>query len=245
MCWGNGGILDILEPAYQFLHDCVDFYPRSHHDIWNHHRRFERFVEGRDSVRDEMIETAIFLQGAHRPFCNSIVVDSNHDNALERWLRDADFRRDAVNAVFYLEAQLALYKAKEAKNKDFHLIEWALSREPQCPQGVRFLREDESFKICNGQIECGMHGHLGPNGSRGRPESLAKLGHKANTGHTHSAKIIDGLYVAGVSSTLRPYYVKGPGSWSHSHVVTYENAKRAIITSSGDGWRGESWDANT
>jgi hypothetical protein len=188
-----------------------------------------------------MIETAQFLREATREGCLSVVVDSNHDNALERWLRDADFKRDAINAIFYLEAQLALYKAMGDQNDSFHLIEWALTREPECPPGVRFLREDESFKICNGEIECGMHGHLGSDGSRGRPENLAKMGHKANTGHTHSAKILEGMYVAGVSSKLRPRYVKGPSSWSHSHIVTYENAKRAIITSWGDGWRGEGW----
>lgn len=237
MCWAKDGMLDALRPKYQFLHDILDFYSRNHWDIGNHHRMYERFVEGRDSVHGEVKGVALFLRNAARDWCQSIVVDSNHDNALERWLRDADFKKDPMNAIFYLESQLALYRAKEAMNDRFHLLEWAVNREPEAPRVVRFLRQDESFTICNGEIECGMHGHLGPNSSRGTPASLARLGAKANTGHTHSAEIFEGMYVAGLSADLNPHYASGPHSRSHSHIVTYENAKRAIITSSGSGWR--------
>lgn len=32
-------------------------------------------------------------------------------------------------------------------------------------------------------------------------------------------------------------YNKGPSSWSHSHVVTYPNGKRAVVTMRGTRWR--------
>jgi hypothetical protein len=82
-----------------------------------------------------------------------------------------------------------------------------------------------------------MHGHLGPNGSRGTPQNLNKVGRRANTGHTHSAGIWNGLYVAGTSSTLDFGYNKGPSSWTHSHIVTYPNGKRTIITVYAGKWR--------
>ena len=238
ICWDKGGILDHLRPKYQFFHDILDFYARNHWDIGNHHRMFERFVEGKDSVEAEIAEVVDFLRFAGRKWCKSVVVDSNHDNALERWLRDANFKTDPLNAEFYLEAQLAKYRAMRAQNERFHLVEWSCRR-AQCPPSVQFLREDQQFPICGGQIECGMHGHRGTDAFRGSPQGLARLGRKVNIGHTHSAKIHEGVYVAGLSASLEPHYAKGrPKSWSHSHIVTYRSGQRQIITSWGDQWRG-------
>jgi hypothetical protein len=166
----------------------------------------------------------------------AIVVNSNHDEMITRWLRDTDGRRDPLNARFWFQANDAVYAAiEEGREDDFVILEWA-SRRAGCPESVRFLREDESHVLC-GDIECGMHGDLGPNGARGTPKGLSKLGRRANTGHTHSAEIRDGMYVAGTSSKLKLIYTKGPSSWSHSHIVTYSNGKRAIVTMYGGKWR--------
>ena len=82
-----------------------------------------------------------------------------------------------------------------------------------------------------------MHGHLGANGARGGANGFAKMGRKANVGHSHSAGIHDGIYTAGTSSDLDLRYNSGPSSWSHSHIVTYPNGKRAIITIWKGRWR--------
>lgn len=235
--WGReDSIGKTLRPRYQFAHDLLDFRARNHHDRGNHHRMFRRWAQGHDDVGQEVARCADLLAGIELPDCETVIVNSNHDDALEKWLREADFRADPVNAVFYLEAQLAKYRALEA-GKDHHTLEWAVRRAGH--EGGRFLREDESFVICqeHGGIECGMHGHLGPNGRRGTPQSLARIGRRANTAHTHSAGIIDGLYTAGTSAALDQEYNRGPSSWSRSHIVTYENSKRAILTEWNGKWR--------
>jgi hypothetical protein len=43
--------------------------------------------------------------------------------------------------------------------------------------------------------------------------------------------------VAGTSSKLDVGYNTGPSSWTHSHIVTYENGKRAVITLYAGSWR--------
>jgi hypothetical protein len=82
-----------------------------------------------------------------------------------------------------------------------------------------------------------MHGHLGADGARGTPSGLNKIGRKAITAHTHSAGIYNGLYVAGTSTEFDMFYNHGPSSWSQSHVVTYPNGKRAIITQYAGQWK--------
>lgn len=234
LAWAKGGMLDSLQPRYQFMHDLVDFRARNHHDRSDPHQRYRLWLAAKESVWEELQEAAAFLDYAHRDWCQTLVVDSNHDNALLRWLKETDWRSDPANAEFYLEAQLEVIKAIKER-RPLHIIEWSLLR-ANCPEGTRFLRQDESFVICKA-IECGMHGHLGPNGARGSPLNLSKMGRKANIGHTHSAGIWDGLYVAGCSALLDQGYNRGPSSWSHSHIVTYRNGKRAIITMFDGKWR--------
>lgn len=237
--WGKGGMLDTLKPKYQFFHDLVDFYARNHHDARNPHKRFKVFVEGVESVEKELFEAAAFLKFAERGWCKGVVVDSNHDNQLSRWLGETDWRSDLVNAEFYCEAQSRILKSIRERDENFHIIEWAMTRaDPE--SSPRFLREEESFVICkdaHGGIECGMHGHLGIDGAKGSPKSFSRMGRKANTAHTHSAGIVDSVYTAGHTCKRRVGYNRGPSSWSQSEIVTYPNGKRAIVTLRNGKWR--------
>lgn len=238
LCWGDGGILDTLRPRVQFFHDTLDFRARNHHDRDNALLEFEKYLAGKDDVEAELARSKEFLDFSQREWCESVVVDSNHDNALGRWLDEADYRSDPANALFFLEAQLRRYQSVKDREVDFHLVEWAMRR-AGCSDQIVFLREDESYIIApnTGGIEGGMHGHLGPNGSRGTPTGLKKMGRKANIGDKHSAGIYDGLYVAGVLGDLDQGYNSGPSSWSHSNIITYANGKRAIQTI----WDGKGW----
>lgn len=234
--WGKGGILDTLKPKYQFFHDILDFHARNHHARGNCHANYERWLMQNDDVRKELQTVVDFLNTtAYRDWSKSVVVPSNHDAALERWLREADFKSDPLNATIYLECQLLKYKATGDEN--FMLLE-AISRQLGVSKKIRFLRDDESFMICGRDgIQCGLHGHLGSNGAKGNPLGLSRLGSRANTGHTHTAQIIHGLYVAGTCSKLKLEYNKGPSSWSWSHVITYANSKRTIITLRNGKWK--------
>ena len=85
--------------------------------------------------------------------------------------------------------------------KNVNLIRFAMENEAGLKSGtVRFLLPDDSFEI--GEVELGLHGHLGPDGGFGSPSNLAKIGKKATTAHTHSEGIYHGLYVAGTSCRL-------------------------------------------
>lgn len=235
--FGPDGVLDFLRPRYQFLHDLLDFGRRSHHSIKDPHERFRLHVDGIESVDEELRNSAGFLaEEAYREWCETVVVPSNHDEHLDRWLREADYRYDPVNAVAFLELQLAKYRAIAEGDDAFLLLEHAL-RARGCPEQVRFLRRDESFITCHdreGGIENGMHFDLGINGARGSAGNIRKMGRRANGGHSHSACRTGGVMQVGTSSLLDLGYNRGPGSWSHTHGITYPNAGRTLLTL----WRG-------
>lgn len=234
--WGEGGMLDVLKPKYQFGHDTFSFLSRNHHDERDSHRCFEKFVNGEDSVENELVLTGHFINARMlREWCTVVIVDSNHDRALQKWLNNANYKTDPLNRIIFLRLELRLSEAIKAKEPNFHLLEYALSAHAKVdPNVVRFLREDESFIICRdagGGIESGNHGHLGVNGAKPAPQQFAKMGRRQNTGHTHSCGIIDGLYTAGVTGKPKRFkYRKGPSSWSQSDIVTYPNGKRTIVT---------------
>ncbi len=234
--WGDKGIIDQLLPKYQFFHDTLSFRSRSHHEMKSFSKMLEKHVNGQESVEQELMRTVAFLSDSHRENVSTIVIRSNHDTHGEKWLDTADYRSDMVNVQVFLEAQLDRVKAiKAGKASDWMFFEWA-SKRYGGPSTVRFLKTDESFVICQKSghpIECSLHGDIGPNGSRGTTSSLSTIGCKINKGHSHAAEIRDGVYSAGACS-LDHGYNFGPTSWSISHILTYPNGKRTIVTERSD-----------
>ena len=235
-------MLDSLTPRSQYIHDVLLGSVISHWDSRNPHERIRRKHRGGgfSDVLEELDSAARFLESMVRPGTDIYVVDSNHDRPwLEKWLQDDRGQHDPTNALVWHKLNAAMIESIIEDPDDrvsFHLLEHSLREHAGLGENVRFLREDESHTITDASIECGMHGHLGPNGARGNPKSLSRLGHKANVGHYHSAGIWDGLFAAGKScGTLD--YERGPSSHSHSHIITYPNGKRTIVTAWKGKWR--------
>lgn len=229
--WGDGGLIDALRPANQFLGDVLDFESRSHHNTLFDSYRLH--VAGGDSVDAELQETFDCIASLKRPFCKTYIKKANHDEHLERWLRESNFKTDLLNAPFYLEAMAAKLRAIREGDKQFDLLEWAMARIGDL--GVEFIPRNKSLVIAG--VDMGQHGDLGPNGSRGTAKNISRTGRKANIEHSHSAQIVDGAYQAGTSTRLDMSYLRGPSSWSHCHVITDENGKRQVVEIKNGKWR--------
>lgn len=241
----DGGMLDTLHPQHQFFHDIIDFMPRNHHN-----RRDFQFVndmrrDGTERVLDEFrFVSDWFMRHCVRNWCRSHIVVSNHDQAIDTWLADRSNLDDPANVRDWLQLnhERAVYGPgyhafARSMDRFMHGARMSLRGHRYATLSLpRIIKEDQSFKIL-GQIEAGLHGHLGPNGARGTPRNLRTAG-KANTGHTHSAGIVEGVYTAGVLGKLDMGYNRGLSSWSHSSIITYANGKRTIVTHrAGKWWR--------
>jgi hypothetical protein len=211
---------------------------RNHHTINDPYVKFALYVQNKDWVSEDVARVSDVLNLMYRSYCQTVIVESNHDLALQRWLKTADYKTDPANALFFLDCQLATYNAIADGNQEFSVFKYALTKHNPKLRSVRFLRTDESFMICGKDgIECGAHGHLGNNGARGSINAYQKLGTRYNIGHSHSANIRDGVYQAGVSAKMDMGYNQGGSSWSHSHIVTYANSKRTIVTLKNGKWK--------
>lgn len=231
-------MLDVLKPKYQFVHDVCDFTARNHHTINDPYIRFQSYHNKTDLVEDDIKQVCEVLRMMHRPSVQTIVVESNHDLALKRWLKTADYKQDPANAILFLTLQLKQYLAMKNRVKDFSLLQYAVNLFDSDLNKIKFLSTDESFTICGDHgIECGAHGDKGANGSKGTAQTFRRLGVRHNIGHSHTARIIDGVYQAGTMSKLDLGYNEGGSSWSHSCIVTYPNGKRTIVTIKKGKWR--------
>jgi len=238
-------MLDALQPKYQFIHDVLEGVSINRHLLKSGpypHESFHRWLRGLHRVEEELRHSRVVLEKYLRPWCQTVAPDANHDaHWLHNWLTRYDYRVDPANAEIFLRMQNFMY-AEIRKNmtvpKNVNIMRYAMENEAGLKPGVvKFLLPDESFEVK--EVECGMHGHLGPNGAFGSPSNLAKIGKKANTAHTHSAGIYHGLYVAGTSTKLTQDwdYTMGPSSWSWSHIVLYPNGQRTIVTLKNGKWK--------
>lgn len=228
----NVNILDGLQPEYQFFHDTLDFRRRNHHNLQDPHVMALVNAGGSENVENEVQEASDFISACARDWCRTVMVESNHDNALARWLKNSDGAADVENAYFWHDLNAAWHKAIRAGNASFNVVEYAMRRS-DLPDSVEFVGAGQGYQVDG--IECGLHGDLGISGSRGSPTQFKRFGVRTSTGHTHSPSISEGAYVAGVSAKLEQGYNKGPTTWAHAHIVQYHNGKRTILLMSADG----------
>ena len=232
LCWGlcragQVSVIDALQPSVQFFHDLIDFHSANHHERKSPRKRFERWARKQNDVRAEIDATCAFLVGAARPWCEGIIVPSNHDEHADRWLDEGDPLADPQNSALWHRANGAM-RDSIANGDDWSFAAWAFADSP-----ARVLKRDEPYVLH--EIEMGWHGDLGPNGARGSTQGLIKTCRRISKGHDHQATIRDGVYSAGVCARTLDY-ARGPSSWSISHIVVYPNGKRCILTQNGDAY---------
>jgi hypothetical protein len=234
-------MLDTLKPEYQFLHDLLEGVSINRHYLKHGplpHEFFYRWLRGLHRVDAELKQSKAVIEQYLRPWCKTVAPDANHDAKwFLNWLTKFDSRFDPANAEIFLRMQTFVYAqirnagGEPQPPKKVNIMRYAMEKEAGLkPGAVKFLLPDESHLV--DEVECGCHGHLGPNGAFGSPSNLSKIGRKATTAHTHSAGIYHGLFVAGTSTKLTQdwEYTAGPSSWSWSHVIQYPNGQRAIVT---------------
>lgn len=236
-------IVDTLKPEMVLLHDVFDNESRNHHHQNDNAYSYEMAIRRRDNVADEVAGVAAFLRRVRRS-TNPVVVESNHDLGLERYVREGRYRNDGVNVRYGLQLEDQYLAAREDQANaldsgrpapSFSLLE-AAARDccDDGLSGVHWVHDGSSF-IIDG-VECGHHGFRGANGAKGTISGFARMGRKMSIGDKHSPEIMDGVYCAGTMN-LHHGYNKGPSSWAVTHIVQYPNGKRTLITLQKGKWR--------
>lgn len=211
-------------------HDLHDFMSRNHHN-----RQSGAFLASMmgETVRGDLENVVAFLTEIwdSLPLTRIVVVESNHDQALDRWLDDPryDPRTDPVNAEFYYSLNAAKYGLiREGKDTN-PILPIALEVAGLSPDDIpiEWLQVDQSFKMYGAELGC--HGHIGSNGARGNPVGFAGMGIDMVTGHTHSPTLIGKCLTVGVTGDLDMGYNKGASSWDHAGGLLHPDGAKQLI----------------
>ncbi len=231
--FGRGGIVDVVDPEYVAYHDLLDGVAVNPHTASNPFTSVSRYRGGMNIARDEVNRAIAFIE-KYTKNRSSVLVPSNHNDFLQRWLIGTDWRSDPANAEFYLETALALVRQSGEAERACAFTYW-FKKSFSERKDIIALDRDESFMLSG--VELGLHGDAGPNGSRGSRMNLRRIGVKSIVGHSHSPGISEGCWQTGTSTPLRLSYNRGPSSWMQTGCILYASGKRCLINIVDGEWR--------
>ena len=219
--------MDKVKPNHVVLHDVFDGDSISHHQMKDPFLQYGKEVNGTNDLKKE-IDSVMACLKPFEKHKNVVIVRSNHDDFLDRWLKNEDWKKQPTFKNSRLYMQLS----------DILLEQYA--KNPMCVDGVipalikqkypKFitLNRSDSYKV-KGGWELGQHGDFAANGSRGSLVNFRKLNTKIVVGHYHSPGRKDGALAVGTSTKLRVGYNLGPSSWLQSHVIIHEDGRAQHI----------------
>ena len=205
-----------------FLHDTFDGYSVNHH-VSTIAEKAHRAVTDQSSLVWELRKTSeiVSLIDEQLKPKEMVIVKSNHDEFLTRYLQEGRYVSDPINHYASILIARALFENKDVLSYGFE----AVGNPP--PAHWTFLSRDSSYKIAD--VECGSHGDLGLNGSKPSLVTLEKVYGNCIIGHAHTAAIHRGVFRVGTMSKLDLGYNRGPTSWTHTCCLIYENGHRQLI----------------
>lgn len=209
-----------LKPKKVIYHDAFDSSSVSHHLNGKH---ITKALGKFKTLEHELEQSSDVLQEFQDrlPYADHVLVKSNHDEHLDRYLDEFRFKEDYNNLELALE--LAHQKVKyKRKREDQDSLEYGLKKFNTL-DNFTWLKRSDSY-IVKG-IQCGSHGDYGSNGGPGsaRAHGLIYDG-KSITGHSHSPEIgVFGNIVNGTMTNLTLPYTNPSGgtSWLNTHTIIY------------------------
>lgn len=202
-------------PKMVILHDVMDAESINPHEEKNALLKVRRYESGTSSLANEIDDTLEYLAEL-RVLCSDIrVVASNHDNMIDRYITNIDWKKDITNAVKY--AELLPIALREPDGVFPYLV-----RE----LGIVATKVDDSIMVCG--IELNLHGDRGANGSRGSSVQFKNLSSKTVTAHSHTPSRQDGSLVVGCQDLDHGYNV-GLSSWGVGDVIINADGKTQHI----------------
>ena len=157
-------LLDDLHPEHVVIHDIFNGVSISHHDNNNIIKQYRKFLNGKLSLSEEINYMCDWVEKMQK--YNLVIVKSNHDEFLDKWIINGEWKMNITNALEYVNyAKLLL-----DNDADNGIIPYILN---QKFSNVKTLKRDESFKISGWEV--GTMEMLGTNGKLGKFTLFNKL----------------------------------------------------------------------
>lgn len=199
-----------LKPKKLFLHDIMDSWSISHHNMKDPFIQHKMEMEGTNSLEEELLGVISWLKNVE--LYETYVVKSNHDEHVDRFLRENDWRKLTTNknVVPYMKYATAILEGK-ANNG---IVPYVIN---QYYPNIKCLNHNDNIVVCG--YVCSLHGDRGASGSKGSAIQFSKLSTKSVVGHSHTIYRVGGCAGVGTSTHLRLNYNKGLSNWVNAHGI--------------------------
>lgn len=216
--------LDYFKPKATMIHDIFNGKSVNHHEEKDPIKRYYLEQTGDNSIKKEIDQMMAWIETMKK--YNLVIVSSNHNDWLDRYIKRKDWTSDIKNAMEYMEYTKIALAGKAPKGIIAYLIEEKFGK------AVRTLSRNDSFRINN--IELAQHGDIGTNGSRGGLMQFRRLSTKMDVGDSHVPRRLDGVMYVGTSTKMRVGYNIGASSWRNADIICHKDGKRQHIIYMGD-----------
>lgn len=227
--------LGVQEVVFHDMFNGVSVNPHEEDDIM---LRAERARKGLNVLSNELLIASREIDRilGLKTIKKGVMVKSNHDDMIDRFLRKGKYFKDPMNFEFCGELSANLMAAsKKGVRKDFFKTGLELTKTPEHISKIQWLTTEDDYIV--GGVHLGAHGDKAANGSRGSIKGLSKSYPKGVIGHSHSPGIFKNMFQVGTTSLLRLGYNKGASSWVHCSCLVYRNGQRQLINSINGNWR--------
>jgi len=212
-----------LRPNTVVCNDTMSSISINPHDSKDIFTSYKKEMEGTNDLKKEIHSVLDWLEVLNKEKYNVVIVKSNHDDMLDRWLKGNWQQQPTLkNSVAYMEYALLTLNGKAENGILPYLIN---QRFPN----FKCLTQNESYKV--GGFEVSQHGHTLANGSRtGALSQFKKLSTKIIFGHQHSPARNLGAICVPTNTKLRLSYTYGLSSWMQgSTIINKETLKAQTI----------------
>lgn len=220
----------LLKPKKHILHDLLDggrFNPHERKDVFVLRRKIK---SGKYLIEEEVNEALNFPKqlikecGGREVF----IIQSNHDEFLDRHITDMNWKNDLHNSPAYLKYAMIQQNVDLEKYGNIfgYLINKKYSKKKK--KKIKYLKYGDLLTVKG--FNLAMHGDHGTNGSRGSITQYKRLNFKMIHGHNHSPIIMDGVTSVGLTGKVHQYYTrKGVSTHAYAHCLIHKNGKRQLL----------------
>jgi hypothetical protein len=204
------------------LHDTFNGSSINHHELHNMTKRAQKANTNGLSLRDELEYYAKDMISLSKQVSEIVIVKSNHDEFLDRYLAEGTYFDEPFNFGFCLGLH------SEVINNNVDPLQYGFKLIDKVPTNIKWLGRDESYRV--GGIELGVHGDKGANGMRrGSPKTFEDAYGACVVGHSHTPQIMRDVYIVGTTTSPFPDYGSGPNSWVQTSCLVYPNGARQLL----------------
>lgn len=222
-------LIQEVNPERVVTHDVLDGATVNPHESKDFFIQKVKIREDRFDVEKEVDSSLDFLNDLSELTKEVLVVESNHDHFLDRWINNRTFQQDLHNS----EAFLKYATVQQTVDLRDHGCIYGYLVDQGTNDNVRYIKGNESYRIAS--YQCGYHGDVGVNGARGSIQSFSRLNTKMIRGHQHSPSVVNGVTTVGVTCQLHQYYNSdGMSSWANAHSIIHNNGKNQLLVYNDD-----------